>query len=84
MRELGDSIKTMRKCRAGFLIVTKLETKSEELNLLVSPSKLGELKNDEGLAIASLVFMLKDMVGQVEVLAKKVEELGNDANFDSK
>lgn len=74
----------MRKGRARFLIVTKLQKKSEELNLLVSPSKLGALKNEDGLAIASLVFLLMDIIGQVEVLAKKVEELGQVANFDSK
>lgn len=84
LRELGDSIKTMRKCRPRFLIVSKLQSKSEELNLLMSPSKLGALKNDDGLAIASFVFQLMDIVGQVEVLAKKVEELGELANFETK
>ncbi|KAL6339714.1 hypothetical protein AAG906_034800 [Vitis piasezkii] len=84
LRELGDSIKTMRKCRPRFLIVSKLQSKSEELNLLVSPSKLGALKNDDGLAIASFVFQLMDIVGQIEVLAKKVEELGELAKFETK
>lgn len=50
----------------------------------MSPSKLGALKNDDGLAIASFVFQLMDIVGQVEVLAKKVEELGELANFETK
>lgn len=87
MRELGDSIKTMRKCRPAFLIVSKLQEKSEELkHLLMSPQKQGALSNiDEGaLGIASIIFLLMDIVGQVEVLAKKVEEVGEVAHFYSK
>lgn len=83
LRELGESITKMKKCHAKILIAPKLQSMKIELSLVKSP-KLEEAQNGEGIAIASFVFLLMEMMEKVEVLAKEVEELGEMADFQSK
>jgi len=70
----------MRRCNAEASIVPKLKAMRVELNSVMSPSKLGPIENG-GLAVATFVFILMEMVEKVEELAKEVEELGELANF---
>ena len=84
LRELGDSIKKMRKCKQAELIAPKLKAMRVELSSVVSPnSGLGQLENVDALGVASSVFLLMEMVEKVEVLAKEVEQLGQLACFSS-
>ena len=71
----------MEKCPPKALILSKLQSMKMELGLVNSPSKLGASENGEGLAMASSVFLLMEVVEKVEVLAKEVEELGELAGF---
>ncbi|KAF5951040.1 hypothetical protein HYC85_013033 [Camellia sinensis] len=82
--ELGESIIKMEKCRPKSLMASKLQSMRAELSLLASPSKLGASENGEGLAMASFVFLLMEIVEKVEVLAKEVEELGELADFQAR
>ncbi|KAL7198807.1 hypothetical protein ACSBR2_021161 [Camellia fascicularis] len=82
--ELGESIIKMEKCRPKSLMASKLQSMRAELSLLASPSKLGAPENGEGLAMASFVFLLMEIVEKVEVLAKEVEELGELADFQTR
>ncbi|KAF8394434.1 hypothetical protein HHK36_020642 [Tetracentron sinense] len=84
LRELGETIMNMRRCQPGMLMVSKLQSMRLELSVSISPSRLGALDNGEGLAIASCVFLLTEMVDKVEMLAKEVEELGDLAGFPPK
>ncbi|XP_057965835.1 aluminum-activated malate transporter 12-like [Malania oleifera] len=84
LRELGESIKKMRRCRPGALAVAKLQSVRLELSLAVSASKLGELENGDELAVANLVFLLGEIAEKVEALAKEVEDLGELASFHAK
>ncbi|KAL5561659.1 hypothetical protein UlMin_031406 [Ulmus minor] len=82
LRELGESIKKMRKCHQENLILPKLKAIRQELSLVVSLSKMDQMENNvDALAIASFVFLLMEMVDKVEDLAKEVEELGENAAF---
>lgn len=81
MRELGESIRNMKRCQAKVL---KLESIKLELNLLSTSHKLRGIANVESLAIANFLFLLMEIVDKVEVLAKEVEELGEIAGFQSK
>ncbi|CAL5391535.1 unnamed protein product [Camellia sinensis] len=65
-------------------MASKLQSMRAELSLLASPSKLGASENGEGLAMASFVFLLMEIVEKVEVLAKEVEELGELADFQAR
>ncbi|CAL5437012.1 unnamed protein product [Camellia sinensis] len=82
--ELGESIIKMEKCRPKSLMASKLQSMRAELSLLASPSKLGAPENGEGLAMASFVFLLMEIVEKMEVLAKEVEELGELADFQTR
>ncbi|CAK9159113.1 unnamed protein product [Ilex paraguariensis] len=85
LRELGESITIMKKCRAKVLIFPKLQPMKLELSRVPFPSKVGEAsENGEGVAIASFLFQLMEMVEKIEVLAQKVEELGELAGFETK
>uniref|UniRef100_A0A5B7BXC5 Putative aluminum-activated malate transporter 13-like n=1 Tax=Davidia involucrata TaxID=16924 RepID=A0A5B7BXC5_DAVIN len=84
LRELGESIVNMKRCRPKALIAPKLQSMKLELNLVISLSKLETQENGGGLAIASFVFLLIEMVEKMEVLAQEVEELGELARFESK
>ncbi|KAK7285370.1 hypothetical protein RJT34_20139 [Clitoria ternatea] len=80
MQELGESMKQMRKCEAKENILGQLK---EEIGLVISKSKIGELEDGEVVAIASLVFLLMQVVEKVGELVKGVEELGDVAGFRS-
>ncbi|KAG2697141.1 hypothetical protein I3760_07G091600 [Carya illinoinensis] len=83
LRELGESILKMRKCHAGVSIVPNLKSTRLELSSVLSssPSKLMENGNDYGLAMATFVFLLMEVVEKVEEVAKEVEQLGEIAHF---
>ncbi|OIW05017.1 hypothetical protein TanjilG_06429 [Lupinus angustifolius] len=83
LRELGDSMKQMKKCEdnKGSSILAKLKECREELSLVISTSKVAILENGQVLAISSLVFLLMKVVDKVEELVKEVEELGQIAAF---
>lgn len=82
LRELGENITKMKKCRAKVIIAPKLQSMKLELSQVTSV--LGSQENGDGLAIVSFVFLLVEMVEKVEELAKEVEELGEIAEFQSK
>lgn len=82
--ELGESIKKMERCPPKELVASKLQSMKQALSLIASPSKLGAVDNGEGLAMASFVFLLMEIVDKVEVLAKEVDELGELAGFRTK
>ncbi|XP_058740269.1 aluminum-activated malate transporter 2-like [Vicia villosa] len=81
LREVGDSMKQMRKCEERDNIITKLKTTREELSLVISTSMIEEFENDERLAIASLVFLLMEVVEKVGELVLEVGELQDVAGF---
>lgn len=74
----------MRKCEAEEVIVPKLKSRrADQLSKIISLSKIGPLmeNNVDGLAIASFVFLLMQIIEKVENLSKEVEELGEIAGF---
>ncbi|TKY62460.1 Aluminum-activated malate transporter 14 [Spatholobus suberectus] len=81
LRELGESMKQMRKCDANASISAKLKAARGDLSLIISTSKMVELEGAQVLTIASFVFLLMEVVGKVEELVKEVEELGDTAGF---
>ncbi|XP_044485542.1 aluminum-activated malate transporter 13-like [Mangifera indica] len=81
LRELGDSIKKMRRCQTVTSIMPELKSMRQELSLVMSPSILGQLENGDRLEMASFLFTLTVMVDQVEELTKEVQELGELARF---
>lgn len=81
LKELGDSMKQMRKCEAGSNISAKLKVAREELNVIISTSMKAELENGEVLAIATFVYLLMEVVEKVEELVIEVGELGDIAGF---
>ncbi|KAJ1405148.1 Aluminum-activated malate transporter [Sesbania bispinosa] len=81
LRELGDSMKQMRKCEEP-QISSKLKAARAELSLVISTSKISAaIDNSDALAVASFVFLLKEVVDKVEELTKVVEQLGEIACF---
>ncbi|XP_052170736.1 aluminum-activated malate transporter 8-like [Diospyros lotus] len=83
LRELGESIMKMERCKPKALIAPKLQSMKLELSRVSSPYKL-EADDHGGLAAASSVFLMMEMVKKVELLATKVEELGEVAGFQTK
>nr|XP_029154677.1 aluminum-activated malate transporter 2 [Arachis hypogaea] len=82
LRELGDSIKEMRKLDDDSnSISTKLKAAKAELSLVISMSKVSSLDNEEVLAIASFVLLLSQVLDKVDQLVKEVDELGHLAAF---
>lgn len=81
LRELGESMKQMRKCDAKGNISGQLKNAREDLSLIISTSKMVELEDCQVLAIASFVFLLMEVIGKVEELVKEVEELEDIAGF---
>lgn len=81
LREIGDNMKQMKKCEEVDSIMAKLKSTREELSLVISTSMIAEFENGEVLAIASLVFLLMEVVEKVEELVKEVKELGDMARF---
>ncbi|KAL3647890.1 hypothetical protein CASFOL_008858 [Castilleja foliolosa] len=78
LKELGESIEKMELCKTKGLINPKLQ--SLELQLCPRSSS----SHEDVAAIATFNFLLLEIVGKVELLAKKVEELGEAANFRAK
>lgn len=79
LRELGDSMKQMRKCEAeATTIAAKLKAARAELSLVISTPKIATLENGH---LASFVYLLMEVVDKVEELVKEVEELGHIAGF---
>ncbi|KAK1420509.1 hypothetical protein QVD17_22166 [Tagetes erecta] len=83
MRELGESILKMRRGQEKVLIIPELQSIKLQLTIL-STSELQAIENFEDLARANVLFLLMEIVDKVKVLAKKVEELGEIAGFESK
>jgi len=81
LREVGDSMKEMRKCEGRDNTIDKLKTTREELSLVISTSMIEEFENGEMLPIASLVFLLMEMVEKVGELVIEVGELQDMAGF---
>ncbi|KAH1108147.1 hypothetical protein J1N35_011915 [Gossypium stocksii] len=82
IKELGESIKEMRKCRYEEMIVPKIKSIRIEISAIVNPFALGTyLENSDGLGFASFVHSLMKMVEKLEELAKEVEELGQLGGF---
>ncbi|XP_015892069.3 aluminum-activated malate transporter 8 [Ziziphus jujuba] len=81
LKELGENIKEMKRVQQADMIAPKLKSMSLELSSVISSSKLEQLENVDGLAIASFIFMLMEMVEKVEKLVKEVEEFGDLAGF---
>ncbi|XP_031100382.1 aluminum-activated malate transporter 12-like [Ipomoea triloba] len=77
LREIGESIKDMKLCRAKGTISPKLQS-MKQYNLKHVNSSASDL------GMATFVFLLNEMVEKVEVLATKVEQLGDIAGFHSK
>lgn len=81
LREVGDSMKQMRKCEGRDNTIDKLKTTREELSLVISTSMIEEFENGEMLPIASLVFLLMEVVEKVGELVIEVGELQDMAGF---
>ena len=79
LRELGDSMKQMRKCEPH--ISTKLKAARAEQNMVISTYKISTIENIDALAVASFMFLLKEVLDKVEELIKEVEQLGDIAGF---
>ncbi|KAL1547260.1 aluminum-activated malate transporter 13-like isoform X1 [Salvia divinorum] len=82
LNEIGESIGKMEKCQTKLSINPKLQL----AKLQLSPPgffscKIEVVETNENLAISSLNFLLSEIVEKVEILAAKVEELGEIANF---
>ncbi|XP_047983688.1 aluminum-activated malate transporter 13-like isoform X1 [Salvia hispanica] len=82
LNEIGDTIGKMEKCQTKLSINPKLQL----LKLQLSPPgpfscKIEVVETDENLAILSSNFLMLEIVEKVEILAAKVEELGEIANF---
>ncbi|KAM7259724.1 hypothetical protein ACFE04_015465 [Oxalis oulophora] len=80
IRELGESMKCLQKCKTGNLIESRLKSTRAELSK-VTP---GIFENSQGVANASFLFSLMEIVEQVEGLVKDLDELARLANFSKK
>ncbi|KAL2485860.1 Aluminum-activated malate transporter 13 [Abeliophyllum distichum] len=84
LRELGESIKNMKRCRGSVLITPKLQSMKLQLNLIYSSNSMVEaLENDEKLKI-TCSSLLMEIVEKMDLLVKEVEGLGELANFHIK
>ncbi|GMI66532.1 aluminum-activated, malate transporter 12, quick-activating anion channel 1 [Hibiscus trionum] len=85
LRELGESVKRMKKCESEDKIVSKLKTVRQEVRLIANLSTVGmnHLEKIDGLGIASFVCSMMEMVEKMEELAKQVEQLGQLCGFSS-
>ncbi|XP_011079975.1 aluminum-activated malate transporter 2 [Sesamum indicum] len=81
MKELGESIEKMELCPSKVSLTPKLQSLKLQMNPPFSSCKMEVLETDENLAITSFNFLLLEIVEKVETIAKKVEELGEVANF---
>ncbi|PPD93619.1 hypothetical protein GOBAR_DD09450 [Gossypium barbadense] len=83
LRELGESIKKMKKCGSEDTILPKLKTVRQELSQIPGPSTLGtnNLERTDGLGLATFMYSMVEMVEKMEELAKHVEQLGQRGGF---
>ncbi|GFP97831.1 aluminum-activated malate transporter 12 [Phtheirospermum japonicum] len=82
LKELGESIEKMELCKSKALINPKLQSLELQLCPRFSSCKTEDFESDEDVAaVATFNFLLLEIVAKVEMLALKVEELGEAANF---
>ncbi|PIN25877.1 hypothetical protein CDL12_01394 [Handroanthus impetiginosus] len=81
LKELGEGIEKMESYKTKVLLTPKLQSMKLQLSPRFSTSKMEVSETDEDLAIASFNFLLLEIVDKVEILAQKVQELGEVANF---
>ncbi|KAK7344492.1 hypothetical protein VNO77_14152 [Canavalia gladiata] len=82
LRELGESLKQMRKCETESEISRKLKAAREELRLVIWAWKIGAIeKSSDAVEASCFVFLLKEVVEKVEELSNKVVEVGDVAGF---
>lgn len=83
LRELGESIKKMKKCGSEGTILPKLKTVRQELSQISGPSTFGtnDLERTDGLGLATFMYSMMEMVEKMEELAKHVEQLGQLGGF---
>ncbi|CAN4093422.1 unnamed protein product [Withania somnifera] len=79
LMELGDSMRDMKICRAKILITKCMR---QELSLVLNSQN--NWTDETTLGLASFIFQILEMVDKVELLATKVEELGEIARFHNK
>lgn len=84
LKELGEGIEKMEICQTKSLINPKLQSMKLQLSPRFSSCKMEVVVTDENLAIASFNFLLLEIVEKVEILAKKIEELGEVADFPAR
>ncbi|KAK1428262.1 hypothetical protein QVD17_17092 [Tagetes erecta] len=84
LRELGQSIKKMKRCHATVQTMPKLQLIKQELLLLSTSTHIKGIADVDSLVMANLLFLLMEIVDRVEVLAEEVEALGEVAGFKSK
>ncbi|XP_016496645.1 aluminum-activated malate transporter 13-like [Nicotiana tabacum] len=80
LKEVGESIRDMKICRTKVLISPRTQCMIQELSLLVKTAE----SSTENLGLASFIFHLLELVEKVEMVATKVEELGEIARFHNK
>ncbi|KAH6772754.1 hypothetical protein C2S51_011158 [Perilla frutescens var. frutescens] len=81
LKELGEGIGKMEKCQTKPSINPKLQAMKLQLSPRFSSSKIEVVETDENLAISTFNFLLLEIVDKVQLLAAKVEELGETAKF---
>lgn len=81
LKELGEGIREMEMCQTKPPINQKLQSLKLQLSPRFSSYKVEVVGTDENLVMSTFNFLLLEIVDKVEVLAKKVEELGKVANF---
>lgn len=84
LKELGEGIAKMEKCQTKPSINPKLQSMKLQLSPRFPSCKIEVVETDENLAISTLNFLLLEIVDKVEILAAKVEELGEIANFGAR
>lgn len=81
LKQLGEGIKKMNKCEIEDVLVPKLKLVRQEMSAVITPSKLLPVENSDGLATATFLFLMMDILEKVEALAKEVEQLEDAAAF---
>ncbi|KAL4362651.1 hypothetical protein GQ457_04G028200 [Hibiscus cannabinus] len=81
LRELGESVKKMKRCEHEEKILSKLKTVRQEVSLVANSSTV--LEKTDGLGLASFVCSMMEMVEKMEELAKQMEQLGQLGGFSS-
>lgn len=83
LREFGESIKKMKRCRASVLITPKLQSMKLQLNLIYSADSTVEAQeNDEKFKI-TCSSLLMEIVAKMDLLVKELEGLEKLAKFQT-